>query len=233
MEQKRLLIVDDDQLFHIIGTTFLKRKSFLFDTAHSGAEALKKVRSFKPDLVLLDYEMKDMNGYQVCQKLKSDQDTQHIPVIILSSASSDETREECLAAGCRAFLLKPVRREALISVVEEVLNEAQRFFERASVSLPVAVRIHDQEYDGIVRSLSFTGAFIVMADPPRPGDQFEVSFTTPELLIDTPIRVESVWVGKKSEKDETGIGVRFLEIGYLKRELLTRYVMKKLEQIET
>ena len=230
MERKRVLIVDNDKLFHIIGMSFLKRESFLLDIAQSGPEALEKARSFKPDLVLLDYELKDMNGCEVCQKLKSDQDTQHIPVIILSWAESDESREKCLAAGCSAFLLKPIRREDIINVVEEILNETQRSFARVSGSLPVTVRIHDQEDDAVVRSRSLAGAFIVMADPPKPGDQFDVVFTTLGLLVDTPIRVEVVWIGKKSEKDKTGVGVKFLEIGYLERELLTRYVIKKLQQ---
>jgi twitching motility two-component system response regulator PilH len=231
MKQKRILIVDDDQLFHIIGMSFLKRKSFLFDSAQSGPEALEKAQSFKPDLVLLDYEMKDMNGGEVCHKLKSDQDTQHIPVIILSSAASDDSREQCLTAGCSAYLLKPIQREVLISIVEETLNETQRSFPRALVSLPVTVHLHDREYDAVVRSLSIGGASIVMTDLPKPGDQFEVFFTTLESLHDTPIRVEVVWIEKKSQKEGTGVGVKFLEMGYLERELLTRYVMKKLEQM--
>ena len=196
MEQKRILIVDDDRIFHLIGTSFLKRKSFLFDTAQSGPEALEKARTFQPDLVLLDYEMKDMNGCEVCQKLKSDQVTQHIPIIILSSSESDDSREKCLAAGCSAFLLKPIRRETLISVVEEVLDEAERSFARASVSLPVTVRIHGREDGAVVRSLSVPGAFIVMANPPKPGDQFEVSFTTLGLHLEKPLPVEVVWTGK-------------------------------------
>ncbi len=230
MEQKRILIVDDDKLFHIIGMSFLKRESFFFDSAQSGPEALEKAQTFKPDLVLLDYEMKDMNGCEVCQKLKSDEDTQHIPVIILSSAASDDSRESCLTAGCSAFLLKPIQREVLISIVEEILNETQRSFPRALVSLPVTVRLHDQEYDAVVQSLSVGGASIVIVDPPKPGDQFEVFFTTLESLHDTPIRVEVVWIEKKSQKDGTGVGVKFLEMGYLEEELMTRYVMKKLQQ---
>ena len=233
MEQKRVLIVDDDKLFRIIGTSFLNRKSFLLDFAQSGSEALEKARSFKPDLVLLDYEMKDMTGCEVCHQLKSDQGTQHIPIIILSSATSDDSREKCLAAGCSAFLLKPIRREDLINVVEETLNVAQRSFARASVTFSAIVRINDFEKNAAIRSLSVAGASIIMGDPPRPGDQFEVLFTTSELRLDTPILGEVVWIGKESEKGEIGVGVKFIEIGYLERELLTRYVMKKLQQIET
>lgn len=233
MEQKRLLIVDDDELFRIIGMSFLKRDSFLFDTARSGPEALEKARFFKPDLVLLDYEMKGMNGCEVCHKLKSDEDTRHIPVIICSSAASDQSREKCLAAGCSAFLFKPIRREDIINVVEDILNETQRSLVRTSVDIPITVRIRDREDHAAVRSLSVAGAFIVMSDPPGPGEQFEVSFTTLELLIDIPIRVEVVWIGKKSEKSEAGVGVKFLKIGYLEKELLTRYVMKKVRQMET
>jgi CheY-like chemotaxis protein len=231
--QKRILIVDDNRILSIIGAGFLKRESFLFDTALSGPEALEKARSMQPDLVLLDYKMKDMNGCEVCHKLKNHQGTQHIPVIILGSTASDDSREKCLAAGCSAFLLKPIRRDALINIVEEILNETQRSLPRVSVNLPAAIWVHDRWDGAAVRSLSITGAFIVMADPPRPGDQFEVLFSTPEFQIDTPIRVEVVWVGKESEKDEAGVGVNFLEIGYIERELLARYVTKKLQQIET
>lgn len=233
MELKRLLLVDDGRLFPLIGTSFLKRESFLFDTAQSGPEGLEKARLTKPDLVLLDYEMKEMNGGEVCQKLKSDPDTQHIPVIILGSAATEDARGKCLAAGCRAFLLKPIRREDLIRVVEEILNEPQRSYVRISVRIPVTVRIHDQQEDAIVLTLSIAGAFISMPDPPQPGVQFEIMFPTFGIPFDKSIRVEVVWAGKESKQDEFGVGVKFLEIDYLERELLTRYVMNKLQQIET
>ena len=233
MEQKRILIVDDDMLFHIIGSTFLKRESYTISFAHSGREALEKARTLQPDLALLDYEMGDMKGCEVCEELKSDQDTQHIPVIIITSPLLDEAREQCLAAGCRALLLKPTRREDLVSLVEEILNEPQRAFARASVNLPVTVRIHGREDDAVIRSLSVAGAFIVMATPPKLGEPFEVSFTTLGLHLEIPLPVEVVWTGKESKKSDTGVGVKFLEIGYIERELLTRYVMKKLLQIET
>ncbi|MDT8367417.1 MAG: response regulator [bacterium] len=233
MEQKRVLIVDDDKLFRIIGTSFLNRKSFLLDFAQSGSETLEKARSGKPHLILLDYEMEDMNGCEVCEKLKRDQDTQHIPVIILSSATSDDSREKCLAAGCSAFLLKPIRREDLINVVEETLNETQRSFPRASVTFSAIVRKNDLEENAVIQSLSVAGASIIMGDRPRPGDQFEVLFASSELRLDSPILVEVVWIGRVSEKGDTGVGVKFIEMGCLEKELLTRYVLKKLHQIET
>lgn len=72
-----------------------------------------------------------------------------------------------------------------------------------------------------------------MPDPPQPGVQFEIMFPTFGIPFDKSIRVEVVWAGKESKQDEFGVGVKFLEIDYLERELLTRYVMNKLQQIET
>lgn len=230
MEQRNLLIVDEGKLFPIVGISYLKRDSFNFDTAHSGPEALEKARLTKPDLILLDYEMKDMNGGEVCRILQSVPDTRHIPVIIFGSPSSEGARGNCLDAGCRAFLLKPIRRDDLIRVVEEVLSESQRHFVRIPVNIPVALSISGNKYDAVVLTLSIAGAFIAMDDPPEPGTQLEIHFTNPELSPEKQILAEVVWIGKESKQDALGAGVRFLEIDYLERELFTRYVMNRLQQ---
>lgn len=233
MGKKRILIAASDRLLSIIGVSFLRRETFIVDTARSGAEALENVAACRPDLILLDYELEDMNGCEVCSRLKNDPDTSDIPVVVFSSGSSADAREKCMAAGCSAFLLRPIGREEIINVVEECLNETQRSLERISVSLPVSIYRSDRDDFAVVRSLSIGGAFVVMADPPRPGVRFKMSFTSLRLLIDTPIKVEVVWVGREPERGETGVGVKFLEMGYLERELLTRYVIKELKQEET
>ena len=79
----KFLLVDDVELFLNLEKSFLDRESFIIDTARSGKEALEKIRADKPDLVLLDLYMPEMNGDEVCRQIKSDPLTRDIIVIMM------------------------------------------------------------------------------------------------------------------------------------------------------
>ena len=110
MKTRKLLLVDDVALFLQLEKTFLTRSTFKIDTATNGEEALKRARLGKPDLIVLDLHMPDMDGDVVCRLLKGDPDTSAIPIIMLSSGQKEEDRKRCLDAGCQAYLTKPVKK---------------------------------------------------------------------------------------------------------------------------
>ncbi len=115
-----ILIIDDDP-------DILKFLVGLFDDqigvsfAPSGAKALEHAHANKPDLILLDVEMPEMDGFAVCRQLKSDPATQHIPVIFLTAMADDKDIAEGLRLGAVDYITKPIDAKIVIAKVKNQL----------------------------------------------------------------------------------------------------------------
>ena len=88
-----------------------------------GEQALKALQvANPPDLILLDIMMPEMDGYEVCRRLRDDPATRDIPVVFVTGHSSDEERARGLALGAAGFLVKPVDPDELFSTVREIFG---------------------------------------------------------------------------------------------------------------
>lgn len=121
MQKKILLVEDDAELVELLGYN-LKREGFSVGTAMDGIEALKKARSLRPDLILLDVLLPEMDGMAVCETLRRNPDTASVPIIMVSALTSQLTRFAGLEAGAVEFVTKPFRMSDLISSVKRVLE---------------------------------------------------------------------------------------------------------------
>ena len=122
MDKKIILIVDDsaDNIQLLSGV--LKEK-YKVKAATSGDRALKIAHKVPPpDFILLDVVMPEMDGYEVCQQLKSNQQTMNIPVLFISGNVSDEEQQKGLDLGAEAYMGKPVDSGKLLSIIEQVLS---------------------------------------------------------------------------------------------------------------
>jgi CheY-like chemotaxis protein len=119
-----VLIVDDDEALTETLSRRLKHQGFETLSAASGGEGLRKARSQRPDLVVLDLRLPDLDGLTVCEQLADDPDTCTIPVIILSGLEHPDILRRCRAAGCRYFLRKPYDPNALLILIREAIREA-------------------------------------------------------------------------------------------------------------
>jgi two-component system alkaline phosphatase synthesis response regulator PhoP/two-component system response regulator VicR len=121
-EAKTLLLVDDEpDLLESISIR-LKATGYQVETAVDGLEALKKARSLKPDLILLDLMLPKMDGYKVARLLKFDGRYSRIPILILSARSQDLDKEMASSAGADDYLVKPFSSEELLSRIEKLLQ---------------------------------------------------------------------------------------------------------------
>ncbi len=92
-------------------------------TAQSGLEGIEKAKDELPDTILLDIKMPQMDGYEVCARLKDDEDIKHIPVIMLSAIKTEsDDRIKGLDCGADAYLAKPIDEYVLISQVRTALR---------------------------------------------------------------------------------------------------------------
>jgi two-component system cell cycle response regulator len=118
----RILIVDDTLLNVKLLSAKLEHDYYIISTAENGVEALKKVAQEKPDLILLDVMMPEMDGFETCRRLKADPETAHIPVVILTALSDITDRVRGLAEGADDFLSKPIDNLALMSRIRSLLR---------------------------------------------------------------------------------------------------------------
>jgi pilus assembly protein CpaE len=123
---KKVLIVDDDlESVKLIGL-MLEREGYDISAAQSGAQALAKVQEDNPDLIVLDIMMPDMDGYEVCRRLRASSVTADIPVIMFTAKTQLDDKVAGFQAGADDYLTKPVHPEELVSHVEAVLMRSGR-----------------------------------------------------------------------------------------------------------
>jgi len=120
----KILVVDDEPFVVKIMQNRLEANGFLLDTASNGKEALEKAKSFKPDLIVLDYLMPDMTGEETCRMLKAQDDTKDIPVVIFTAVEVRELEAKCMAAGAEAIIYKPT--------VSDLLEQLKRILDARS-----------------------------------------------------------------------------------------------------
>ncbi|WP_406660591.1 PAS domain S-box protein [Methanolobus sp. ZRKC3] len=120
----KLLIVDDEPLNVRLLQTQLMQE---YDTvgAFSGIEAIELLSSEKPDLVLLDVMMPEMDGYEVCRRIKSSEETNFIPVVIVTALTSKSGMLEGIEAGADDFLIKPLDKTEVTLRVRNLLRNKQ------------------------------------------------------------------------------------------------------------
>jgi diguanylate cyclase (GGDEF)-like protein len=107
MPKPKLLIIDDQPLVIRVLYELFKIDCDVFMST-SGAEALQRCQEIKPDLILLDIVMPDMDGYEVCRRLKANEDLEDIPVIFVTSSADDADEVKCFEVGAVDFIQKPV-----------------------------------------------------------------------------------------------------------------------------
>lgn len=121
-KNQRILIVDDEETNLKLIIAMLKRYGYIFETAADGAEALVKTKSYKPDLILLDIIMPEMDGYETCKRLKENPETRHIPVVMVTVLADREAKIKGLEAGANDFLTKPVDTSELTIRTKNLLR---------------------------------------------------------------------------------------------------------------
>ncbi len=122
VQRSKILIVDDLSVNVQLQKTVLSAKGYEVAVARNGLEALQKVELDPPDLILLDIMMPTMDGFEVCKRLKNNEGTRFIPIIIVTALDEVEDKIKGIEAGADDFIIKPFNKHELLARVKSLLR---------------------------------------------------------------------------------------------------------------
>ena len=106
--RKTILIVDDESIMVSVLQRHISNAGYDFDVASNGQEALDKINKTAPALVLLDLMMPGINGFETCRRIRANENTKKLPVIIVTALHSESDSSDAAGCGANEFLTKPV-----------------------------------------------------------------------------------------------------------------------------
>ena len=123
---EKILVVDDDlDTLRLVGL-MLQHQGYRINAANSGIQAIAMAQTDKPDLILLDIMMPDMDGYEVARKLRSDPATNAIPIIMFTAKTQVDDKVEGFEAGADDYLTKPTQPRELFAHVKAVIARGKK-----------------------------------------------------------------------------------------------------------
>lgn len=121
----KILIVEDENCLLKLECILLTSKGYDVKGVTGGEEALGVIKDYRPDLVLLDVIMPGMDGFEVCHRIKTDEKTRHIPVIMLTAKRRPQDIQKGLEAGAVSYITKPFKSSTVIETIQKCLQDSR------------------------------------------------------------------------------------------------------------
>ena len=138
----RVLLVDDDPNFRLVTSASLREAGFSVREAANGTEALKAIASDPPELVLLDALMEDIDGFEICSRIREMPETSQIPVLMVTGLDDTESVHKAFQAGAAGFITKPVNYPVLMHRIRFQIRVAQESIELHESQQQLAIAQH-------------------------------------------------------------------------------------------
>jgi CheY-like chemotaxis protein len=123
VRKKKILVVDDSFTAIMMCRTILSKRAYDVVTARDGREAIDKALQERPDLILMDVVMPNMDGFQACMRLRTMETTRSIPIFLLTTRGEAESVAQGFASGCNAYISKPLNGPELLAKIKSYLGE--------------------------------------------------------------------------------------------------------------
>ena len=119
---KKILIVEDNDLNLKLFRDLLGANGYETYETKEGIEAISLTRNIQPDLIIMDIQLPEISGLDITRKIKADRDICHIPVVAVTAFAMKDDEEKILAAGCEAYLSKPIAIDDFLSTIRRFLE---------------------------------------------------------------------------------------------------------------
>ena len=125
MEKNRILVVEDEESLLKLESILFASKGYRVTGVRDGKEALDAIAQQVPDLVVLDLMLPDMDGFEVCRRIKENPDTSAVPVVMLTAKKSSRDLERGREVGADAYITKPFKSVKVLEVIGGLLGTSQ------------------------------------------------------------------------------------------------------------
>ena len=169
MEVKRVLIVDDEAEIRGVVTDYLVEQGYATEQAATAREGLEKLVENRPDLVLLDVELPDMSGYEVCKRIREIPATRYTPVIMLTAHNLEKEEIAGFNSGADDYIPKPFRPARLLARIETAIGRNVRELDANALTHLPGNRAIIQE---VQKRITGGGPFSRHAEHGRPARLF-------------------------------------------------------------
>ncbi len=122
VESPPILIAEDNELNIDTIASYLNAKGYRTIWADNGAEAISMTKSERPDLILMDIQMPEMNGITAIEQISSDENLRALPIVALTALAMDGDRDRCLDAGANEYISKPIKLKQLVTIIQQLLS---------------------------------------------------------------------------------------------------------------
>ncbi len=198
-DQTKILVIDDEEDVLNFITYNLKKDGYRIETAENGREGLEKAKDFKPDLILLDVMMPDLDGIEVCRQLREDPGFDNTMIAFLTARGEDYTQVAALDHGGDDFIVKPIKPNVLRSRLNALLRRKQRQREEENT-----YELGDLILDRVKFEVTLKG---------EPIDLAKKEFQILELLMSAPGKVFSRQeIFRKIWDSEIIVGERTIDV---------------------
>jgi CheY-like chemotaxis protein len=119
---KRILVVDDDELVLMALRELLTPEGYEVHTVSCGSKALERLEKYGYDLLVLDIIMPEMDGFQLCKKIREKENYRGKPIVFLTAKSREEDKAKGIEAGANLFLSKPISPEKLLNIILDAIK---------------------------------------------------------------------------------------------------------------
>jgi len=225
IKQKKVLLVDDVSVFLQLEETFFRRRNCIILTAKSGEEALKIIHTEKPDLVILDLIMPGIQGDKVCRMIKSSPNMNDIPVIIVSKSGKERDIENCMRAGCDAYITKPITQTDLLNKAAELLRIPARKSTRIFVKVEVEGQKGKDIFYGTTENISESGIYIICEKALEPNTDLLLKFYLPGSRDEISVTGKIARIEKAGNKK--GYGLTFSNVSPDAKEKIDKFIIDK------
>lgn len=123
MTARKILIVDDSETMLQVTQMMLAKEPYELFTARDGAEGVARALETKPDLILMDVMMPNMTGFEALRALRSNDQTNAVPIVMVTTKAEAESIETGYASGCNDYIVKPIDSMELITKVRDLLGD--------------------------------------------------------------------------------------------------------------
>lgn len=121
MNKKKILIVEDEESLLKLESILLSSRGYDVTGVLNGIAALEQIDVVKPDLVILDIMLPEMDGFEVCRRIKANPATSHIPVVMLTAKKSGQDQKKGLDAGAAAYVTKPFKSARIMEIIQGLI----------------------------------------------------------------------------------------------------------------